>query len=287
MSGPRFIAIIVALGVSFAALVAHTGTPTNNSSGAPGASTCRSCHSSFALNSGTASLHVTAPGTVRPGQTVPVTVRFVGATGTRYGFAMIAKDATNATLGTWTVTDTVGTQTINSGSEIGHKNATSQNTWSMNWTAPTSLTTPTVTFYACGVDGNGSGSSGDYVFTTSTTMAAQRLTLGVTSTNQSYSMTLAGGSALAGQEYQVLASAVPAGGPVLGLVPDSLFWALFALPNGLPGVHFNLDATGAASASYPAGTLAALAGIPIQFVAFSRDGTQTLSAVSNIVRVTP
>jgi hypothetical protein len=157
----------------------------------------------------------------------------------------------------------------------------------MNWVAPATLNTNEVTFYACGVEGNGSGSSGDHVYTTSAAVSALQLSLAVTSTSQSYSMTLSGGAALAGQEYQVLATTTPVPGPFIGLMPDALFWALLGFPAGIPGIHATLDASGAATASYPPGTLAGLAGIPMRFAAFTRTAAGSLGGISNVVSLTP
>ena len=145
--------------------------------------TCRSCHDSFALNSGTGSVTLDVPSSVAPGQTVAVTVTVTnttpladGALARRQGFEASARMPGGGLAGLFTVTDATNTR-LTFGTEKTATHTTSGSTrseWTFNWTAPA---TPTaVTFYAAGNAANGGdGPAGDHVYT-----ATRRVVVGTT-----------------------------------------------------------------------------------------------------------
>ena len=145
--------------------------------------TCTSCHSSFALNSGTGGVTVDVPSGVAPGQTVPVTVTVTnttaladGAAALRQGFEASARMPDGTLAGTFAVTDAAVTR-LTFGAEKTVTQTTSgatRTSWTFDWTAPA---TPTaVTFYAAGNAANGGdGPSGDYIYT-----ATRRVVVGTT-----------------------------------------------------------------------------------------------------------
>jgi len=151
------------------------------SSGSPGQMTnspldgdnCVSCHSSFALNSGTGTFVVTSniPGTgYIPGNIYQITVAVASAgTSTKIGFEVTSESAI-AKVGTVTITD--ATRTSGAGSTVTHTASgnvapsAGSNVWQYDWTAPIAGT-GTVTFYAAYVVANNAqGDLGDYVNTT-------------------------------------------------------------------------------------------------------------------------
>ncbi|MBK8315998.1 MAG: hypothetical protein IPL01_19125 [Acidobacteria bacterium] len=74
--------------------------------GAPGESTCTSCHGSFTLNSGPGVLSVTGvPASYTLNQGITVTVKIQQANRARYGFEVTVLDELNNRAGTLTATD--------------------------------------------------------------------------------------------------------------------------------------------------------------------------------------
>ena len=142
--------------------------------------TCTVCHSSFALNSGTGSVSITAPSTVLPGQTVPITITVDNTTppapgGTsRQGFQVAVRDHAEPLpegggnfVGTITITDAVNTGDAmgGEGNYVGHtQTGTSQSSWTFDWTAPSDDGIQ-ATVYAVGNAANGGDfSEGDYIY---------------------------------------------------------------------------------------------------------------------------
>lgn len=163
---------------------ADSDVPPSGRTGAPGESSCTSCHSTFALNSGPGVLSITGlPASYSLNQTITVTVRIQQASRARYGFEVTALDETNSRAGTLVVTDSnrtasiIGTVSGKQRSYIGQTSSgaqptvTGEDSWSFNWTAP-AAGAGKVTFYVSAVAGNGSGSSNDYCYTASASVAA-------------------------------------------------------------------------------------------------------------------
>lgn len=149
--------------------------------------TCTTCHSDFALNSGTGSVTIDAPVFVLPGETVPITVTVVNTTPpapdseNRQGFQATVRNHSvpvpsdqSTPVGTLTVTDAANTARPPGGDEayVTHTSTgNSQTTWTFDWTAPQQPGPAEATvFVAANAANGGDGSSGDYIYTASRTI---------------------------------------------------------------------------------------------------------------------
>lgn len=150
--------------------------------------TCTTCHSDFALNSGTGSVTITAPIYADPGETVPITVTVTNTTPpapdseNRQGFQATVRNHAvpvpsdqSQSVGTLTITDAENTGRPPGGDEayVTHTSTgNSQTSWTFDWTAPTPLEVPEATvFVAANAANGGDGSSGDYIYTATHTIA--------------------------------------------------------------------------------------------------------------------
>ncbi len=182
------LSLIVAGGGIFLAMPdaadARTNIPGTLTTGAPGESNCTRCHTGTANNAGSGELTISGlPASYTLGQAVTVSVKMKQANFVQYGFQVTALDDTGKQAGTFTVTDTarlataVGTYNGNQRSYVTQKSAGAQPTtegeavWSFTWNAP-ATDIGKVTFYASGLAGNGSSSSGDNCYTTSVVVNA-------------------------------------------------------------------------------------------------------------------
>ena len=148
--------------------------------------TCATCHSDFALNSGTGSVTIDAPATVAPGATVPITVSVVNTTPPapdgerRQGFQATVRNHEmpvpsdqSASVGTLTITDADNTGRPPGGNEayVTHTSTgNSQTSWTFDWTAPADAQTATV-FVAANAANGDAGSSGDYIYAATRSIA--------------------------------------------------------------------------------------------------------------------
>jgi hypothetical protein len=180
------LAAIIAVDIfSTSGVSAFSGGPPPSYTGAPGESTCVSCHSSFPLNSGGGSFTITGlPANYSPGQEITITVALTQSNRELYGFQLTALDDAGRRAGTFVLTlaDTSRMQTVNgvvggnSRSYIEHThNGTSpsgpnEGRWTFRWRAP-ATSVGRVTFYAAGNAANGDGTSiGDFVYTRTAVM---------------------------------------------------------------------------------------------------------------------
>ncbi len=150
--------------------------------GAPDEGDCTQCHGGTAVNAGVGSVSVStgmASGYV-PGEVygMSVTVSQVGIS--LFGFSIVALDANGASVGTFTAGADNHTENLTIAGNIrqyvthnfnGGASAGSH-TFSFDWTAPAS-DAGAITFYvsANAANGNG-GTSGDFIYTTSTSVSA-------------------------------------------------------------------------------------------------------------------
>lgn len=144
------------------------GPPTGRT-GAPGESTCTTCHFD---NPGNGHLTITAPANYVPGQTYQIQVVHTATDTTRkaWGFELTSL-AGNVSAGTLVVTSSTtrlrtgsGRNYLEHGSTGTFANQTGGASWSMNWTAPATDVGP-VTFYAAGIQGDNDGSEdGDQTY---------------------------------------------------------------------------------------------------------------------------
>jgi hypothetical protein len=148
----------------------HAVNPPVENTGAPGESTCQSCHSSYNLNSGTGNVTIVLDSSkYQDDSTYLVTVTVKDTTKKIYGFQLTALNTSNDAAGTFTLinTSTTNLQTGDSPKRyyVDQHSATASNVWTFKWTAPAS-DSGVVTFYACGVAANDNGNSaGDEVYT--------------------------------------------------------------------------------------------------------------------------
>jgi hypothetical protein len=163
-----------------------TDTPAAARTGAPGESTCKSCHGQFDLNSGPGSISIDFNGgdtTYNPGQTYTVNVTVTQGSLVKFGFqSVVLKDATNTNIGTIAVTNATQTATYNGTVSGGSRKYIAQKTagtsattagsksWSFDWTAP-ATDEGNITIYAVGNATNNQGNTGgDYIYTTKQTI---------------------------------------------------------------------------------------------------------------------
>lgn len=167
--------VIVGALISFS----YSSGPSNDCTGGPfdsGQNSCAQsgCHTTYNINSGTGSVTVNGPSDFYPGEsyTITVTVAQTSPPPVRYGFQTIAlRSSNNAVAGSFSVGS--GTKLINASGRtyIEHNSVTNTSgSWTFTWTAPNFDSE--VTFYVGGLAANGSGSSGDYVYTSTTTIDA-------------------------------------------------------------------------------------------------------------------
>ena len=149
----------------------RTGAP-GDGTGAPGNSgTCSDvgCHNSFALNSGSGSLTVNAPGNYTPGETIAITVSVAQSGASRFGFEITAKDASGNHQGSWVVGDHTR-KTIGNSRYLTHS-TTTESEWTFGWQTPTEPVD--VTFYVAGSAADGKlDADGDHIYTTTHAISA-------------------------------------------------------------------------------------------------------------------
>jgi len=175
---------------------ASSSNPPASRTGAPSESTCLSCHSGNTQNSGGSIQVLDAPMLYRAGRTYRVRVQIAstntsGNSNRRWGFEITAINTNDGTgVGTFANVSGQGTSTTTGSGGLSSRTYVRQTDarqgqaspaeWSFDWTAPAAGNVP-VMFYVAGVAGNGSGSSGDWVYT-NTWAAADTTTPVATST---------------------------------------------------------------------------------------------------------
>jgi hypothetical protein len=155
----------------------EAGAPTGRT-GAPGETTCTSCHSQ---NAGAGQITIVAPANYVPGQTYQIQIRETSTDLGRsiWGFETIPL-AGSAMAGTFANTTTntrirvASTKSYVTHTSLGtFPGQTGNATWSFNWTAP-ATDVGNVTFYAAGLLGdNDGGDNGDRTVTTSAVVQPQ------------------------------------------------------------------------------------------------------------------
>lgn len=179
----------VLVGTPLTALTYSGGAPAGfagDISGSSGPQTCAVCHATNALNSGSGSVSIQAPGSFAPGETVQITVSVDNQTtpasegSRRQGFEAAVKDpATGEHVGTLQIVDAADTHFAQGNtSYVTHTSGgTAQTSWTFAWTAPASGVPTAVRIYAAGnaADGNGS-SSGDHIYTATADLVLSSVT---------------------------------------------------------------------------------------------------------------
>lgn len=144
-----------------------TGAPAGRT-GAPGESSCTSCHSGSAQdgNAGANTLSLDGGGTdYTPGAANGITLTFNDGAA-KNGFQLVALDENDVMAGSFTITDATNTQSVSNGSRdyVTHTGTgNSLDTWSFDWDAPSDAAD--VTFYVATNQTNSSGgSTGDVIY---------------------------------------------------------------------------------------------------------------------------
>lgn len=155
----------------------EAGAPTGRT-GAPGESTCTSCHNQ---NAGNGQINIIAPASYIPGQTYEVQIQETTSDTSRaiWGFETTSLAGT-AMAGSYTnTTGNTRIRVATTKSYVTHTSAgtfpatTGGATWTFNWTAPATDVGP-VTFYAAGLLGdNDGGDGGDRTVTTTALVPSQ------------------------------------------------------------------------------------------------------------------
>ena len=179
MYSPMAIGLVL-LGSTLA--IAFSSGPPNERTGAPGEGNCTGCHNQFALNSGNGTVTITAPSSYIAGQTYVIEIDLEDTDQQRWGFEITALDENDQPAGTLGVVEAARTQksTATNGREYVKHTSTGTDAgtadaapgWTVEWMA-IDVSGP-VTFYAAGNAANwGDGNQGDYIYTTSATVAEE------------------------------------------------------------------------------------------------------------------
>ena len=156
------------LGITAVALSSNVKDPSNppaGNTGAPGETTCASCHSGGAYT-GTLSL-TGLPDTVLPNTTYNLTFTTTSNC-VRSGFQMTCLTAANIQCGTFTVGTGTSVITVSSRQYIRQSQVRilsgGATAWTFTWKSPATLTGNTITFYYASLLANGGGTTaGDNV----------------------------------------------------------------------------------------------------------------------------
>jgi len=162
------------------------GSP-GGKTGSPGdgGATCTQCHSGTAQTA-TNWISTTIPAEgYQPGQTYTITAAGFHMGVVKFGFELTAENASGNKVGTFAVINATETQLTNNNKAVTHKAAGTtpignSKIWTMSWTAPTPAVGD-VTFYGAFNAANGNGANtGDVIYKTSHTVAAQPAGVNVT-----------------------------------------------------------------------------------------------------------
>lgn len=176
-----FLATLLVAGLTCTAPLASARSgdaPTRNTE-APGHDSCANCHGGS--GNGSIDLSFSGGGSYIPGELYDLLVTVEDPGQSRFGFAMVARDADSpfTDVGSWT-SETADTGV--SGREVGHRDAPfdtddgvadNSHTFAVKWTAP-AAGAGDVTFYVIGNAANGNGrTSGDFVYVKQVTITEQ------------------------------------------------------------------------------------------------------------------
>ena len=179
MIGKYFCFVFAVVLIGSKLVFGFSGGPPAERTGNPGEicgdDTCASsCHTSFAVNAGSAQFSISLPSSeYKLGQTLDITIKFTNTSTAIHGFEITAVDASNNKVGTFaSKDDTAQTEPYDNLYASHTKVGTGENSWTVQWTAPTTSISDPITFYAAGNDANGnSASSGDYIYTDTATIS--------------------------------------------------------------------------------------------------------------------
>ncbi len=263
---------------------------------APGEGNCTTCHTTYGLNTGTATFSVWAPTTVVPGSTNTITVGFGGSTSPRHGFEITARDGAGNPAGSWQVIQPGITQD-SFASTFHHEHTlagVSQSNWQMAWVAPGTLSPGPVTFYAAGNQANQNFlPDGDYIYTARAQMFQASLSSATTTWPNGTVQTLSlSAPTHPGELYLIAVSestqTVNFGGSfdLQCDINTGLTYVALQNPQVFANIFSVLNAAGQATATISIPSYAPLAGLTIHFAAITADASFTATEVSNRLSVT-
>jgi hypothetical protein len=164
---------IYALFIALFLLYAYSGNPPNERTGAPGDGNCTDCH--IPNNSGFEGsvLLRGLPEVIMPSTTynVSVTTKVTAGNPNRGGFQMVILDDDGNNVGTLdNAGDNSGLSDVNGRTYFEQRSITTFNdldsvVWTVDWTAPSTLTNDSIRVYINSIVGKGSGSAGDLMLT--------------------------------------------------------------------------------------------------------------------------
>lgn len=158
----------------------ESGAPTGRT-GAPGETTCTSCHSQ---NAGNGQITILAPTNYSPGQTYQLQIRETTTDASRsiWGFETISLAGSTMAGSFANTTANTRIRVATTKSYVTHTSAgtfpgqTTEAMWSFNWTAP-ATDVGNVTFYAAGLLGDNDGGDGGDRTVTSTAVVQPQATV--------------------------------------------------------------------------------------------------------------
>ena len=142
--------------------------------GAPGETTCASCHSGGSYT-GDIIFNLGDENTTEyiPGQTYPISFTS-DFNALRFGFSVTALNENNEPAGEFTLVNNDNTSFATAGNGrqyVGHKNADNNNEWEFEWTAPASDQGDITFYYVINAANNDNATSGDYIETGTSTFS--------------------------------------------------------------------------------------------------------------------
>ncbi len=159
--------------IIFISLKSGTGDKNSSQSptgrtGAPGESTCASCHSGGSYSGDI--IFSMGEGDITEYQPdVTYTITFIADFNSpRFGFSITALDEDNQPAGNFTVLNDDNTYkavTGNNRQYIGHKNANDNNEWEFEWTSPATDVGDITFYYVINAANGDNGTGGDYIET--------------------------------------------------------------------------------------------------------------------------
>ena len=286
VSAVLVIGLVGSLGIS-----KTSGSPGGYSS-APGESDCTSCHDTFSLDSGPNLLSIgAAPASVGLAS-VPVQVSFATPGPDKFGFEISARDNFGAKVTAWEITDSTHTKTT-SGNVTQTSAGAQLSSWTMAWNPPAGLPPGPVTFYVAGLEGNGGGTSGDYVYTSEALLYQAEISTPLSTWPLGTMQPLALAAPTRGGDSYIIAlsdSTTPTTLPGGLVIPVDLGSPLFSVgittPAFFQGFFGTLDGAGNAAAQVVIPSLPILSGFELHFAfAAVAPGGGIETEVSNRVSV--
>jgi hypothetical protein len=232
-----------------------TRNPPLSRTGAPGESTCASCHGG-GIGGGRVTIASASGNTYTPGVTQRLSVTISDANAAAWGYEMTAVQATSTSTGagTFVATDTASSVRASGTKSYAEQanafpNTTASHTYAVDWTPP-ATNVGNVTLYAAGLGADNSGdTSGDSTYTTNLTLtpsgSGTGLSLSASALAFSYQL---GGTAPAAQNISITST----GTALSYKIATSAAW-LTATPTSstTPGsVSVGVNTSGLAAGTY-------------------------------------